>query len=314
MTERLYYRDSYLREFEARVLQRSEDGCVLYLERTAFYPDSGGQPADSGFLSGVPVVDVAEEGDRIAHRTAHALMGDQVTGQIDWVRRFDHMQQHSGQHLLSAVFIELFDAQTVSFHLGPETSTIDLAVPALSPEQVRTAQLRANEVVFENRPLAVTFESAEQAADLRKPAEREGVLRVISIAGLDRSACGGTHVRATGEIGCILIRRLDKIRGTVRVEFLCGRRATGRARADYDALARIARLFSTAIDDAPAQVAAQLEAARTLDKQRRKLEADLAAYHGRELYASTPPDPEGFRRVVRRAAAGSPDEMRARRP
>lgn len=311
MTERLYYRDSYLREFEARVLERSEDGAVLYLDRTAFYPDSGGQPSDTGLLNGVPVAGLTDEGDRIGHRMAGPVSGEVVAGQIDWTRRFDHMQQHSGQHLLSAVFVELFNAQTLSFHLGAEASTIDLDLQALSPEQVLAAERRANQVVSENRPLTVTFESAAEAVELRKPSEREGLLRVVSIAGLDRSACGGTHVRASGEIGCILIRRLDRIRGTVRVEFLCGRRAVERARADYEALARIARLFSAALDEAPAQVAAQLESAKALEKQRRQLESDLAGYQGRELYASTVPGSDGFRRVERRVAAGRLDEMRA---
>jgi alanyl-tRNA synthetase len=207
MTERLYYTDSYLREFRARVLDRSDDGATLYLDRTAFYPTSGGQPNDMGSIDGTGVLDVIDEGERIAHRTASPVGAAEVECRIDWARRLDHMQQHSGQHLLSAVFIEQFGIETVSFHLGQEISTIDLEVSAVDMEKVMAAERRANEAVWENRPIAITYEDATAAADLRKPSDRGGTLRIVSIQGLDRIACGGTHVRLTGEIGPILIRR-----------------------------------------------------------------------------------------------------------
>lgn len=315
MTERLYYTDSYLREFRAHVTGRADDGRRVYLDRTAFYPASGGQPHDTGAIAGVPLVGVEDEGDDIAHDIAHimaaALPADEVDCRIDWDRRFDHMQQHSGQHLLSAIFVERFGIATVSFHLGQESSTIDLDTPALEPARVLEAERRANQAVFENRPLHVTFEDAEATLDLRKPSERAGTLRIVSIEGLDRSACGGTHVARTGEIGPVLLRKLDKIRNTVRVEFLCGGRAIARARADFDALTRAAQIFSGALDEVPALVAAQQEAARASDKLRRKLEADLAQYQGRELYAATAPDDAGVRRVLRRLPSGNVEEMRA---
>jgi len=310
MTERLYYQDSYLHRFTARVVGRSGDGMTLYLDRTAFYPNSGGQPSDRGAVDGVQVVDIVDEGDRIAHRLANPVEAAEVTGVIDWARRFDHMQQHSGQHLLSAVFADLCGAPTVSFHLGAEVSTIDLDAAALSADQIQAVESRANEAVFACLPITVSYEQSSEALELRKASRREGTLRVISIEGLDRSACGGTHVRSTGEIGPILLRKLDKIRNTVRVEFLCGRRAVRRARADYMALARVARMFSVALDEAPAAVAGLLDSARAGEKQRRKLENELARYQGRELYDSTPPDAAGFRRVVRRAPAGSLDDFR----
>jgi alanyl-tRNA synthetase len=239
-TKRLYYHDSWLAEFSARVVDRSADGRCLYLDQTAFYPSSGGQPHDTGVLAGVPVQDVVDEGDRIAHLTAAPVNAVDVECRVDWSRRSDHMQQHSGQHLLSAVLVELFDVPTVSFHLGEESSTIDAPVASLVPQQVRAVEERTNEVVVENRPVTVSFESAAEAQGLRRASDREGPLRIVSIQGLDRSACGGTHVRATGEIGPILIRKLDKIRGNVRIEFLCGLRALRRARADFDALSRVA--------------------------------------------------------------------------
>jgi alanyl-tRNA synthetase len=311
MTERLYYTDSYLREFTAHIVGRSADGLTVYLDRTAFYPASGAQPSDAGAIAGVALLDAVDEGERIAHRIAMPLHEGPVDCAIDWSRRFHHMQQHSGQHLLSAVFAERFGMQTVSFHLGAEVSTIDLEGGALDAATVRDAERRANEIVWENRPVSVRFEHAAEARDLRKPSEREGTLRIVSIEALDRSACGGTHVRATGEIGAILLRKIDKVRQTTRVEFLCGGRAIARARADYDALAKSAQFFSAPLDDVPALIAAQLEAARTADKARRKIELELAAYRGRELYAATPPGPDGIRRVSRRAEKGSLEDLRA---
>ena len=267
MTERLYYTDSYGREFQARVVERSADGRTVYLDRTLFYPSSGGQPFDLGSIAGVAVVDVVDEEDRIAHRLAAPLATDgEVKGEIDWTRRFDHMQQHSGQHLLSAVFEELFSLHTVSFHLGAESATIDLEGGPVEPRTVLEAERRANQLVAENRAMDVRFEDASEAQGLRKPSGREGMLRIVSIDGLDRSACGGTHVRTTGEIGPILLRRTEKIRQSVRVEFVCGGRAVRRARADFEALSNIAQLFSAPLDEVAPLVAVQLEAAKAGEK------------------------------------------------
>ena len=311
MTERLYYTDSYLREFTARIVERSADGLTLYLDRTAFYPASGGQPFDMGAIAGARVVEVVDDERRIAHRVASPVASDTVECAVDWGRRFDHMQQHTGQHLLSAVFDGLFGLGTVGFHLGGEASTVDLEGGALEAARLRQAERRANEIVCENRPVAVRFEDSAEAADLRKPSERAGELRIVCIEGLDRSACGGTHVRATGEIGPILLRKIEKVRQATRVEFLCGARAVARARADFDALSQVAQLFSAPLDDAAALVAAQLESGRAADKARRKLELEMAGYRGRELYAATPPGPDGVRRVVRRAERGGLEELRA---
>ena len=307
MTERLYYTDSYLREFQARVVERSADGRTVYLDRTLFYPASGGQPFDVGSIAGVAVVEVVDEEERIAHRLAAPLAAEgEVAGEIDWTRRFDHMQQHSGQHLLSAVFEELFGLHTVSFHLGAESATIDLEGGPVEARMVTEAERRANQLVSENRAMDVRFEDAGEAQGLRKASEREGTLRIVSIDGLDRSACGGTHVRTTGEIGPILLRKTEKIRQSVRVEFVCGGRAVRRARADFEALSRIAQLFSAPLDEVAPMVAAQLEAAKAGEKARRKLELDLAAYQGKELYTTTEPGPDGMRRAVRAAGSRQP--------
>lgn len=312
MTERLYYTDSYAREFHARIVERSADGCTVYLDRTLFYPTSGGQPFDVGSIAGVPVVDVVDEEDRIAHLLSAPVASDgEVAGEIDWTRRFDHMQQHSGQHLLSAVFEELYGLHTVSFHLGAESATIDLEGGPVEARTVLEAERRANLLVSENRTMEVRFEDAKEAQGLRKASEREGTLRIVSIDGLDRSACGGTHVRTTGEIGPILLRKTEKIRQSVRVEFVCGGRAVRRARQDFEALTKIAQLFSAPLDEVAPLVAVQLESAKAGDKARRKLELDLAGYQGKELYSITEPGPDGLRRVTQRLERGNLEDLRA---
>ncbi len=232
MTERLYYHDSYLGEFQARIVDVGLDRRTIYLDRTAFYPTSGGQPSDRGTVAGIPVVDVVDEDTRIAHilsKPAPAGLESGFVGcVIDGRRRADHREQHTGQHLLSAVFLETMGAETVSFHLGGEISTIDVARAALTAEEIERVEERANALVRENRPVTVSFGEASEDLGLRKATERGGTIRVVTIENLDRSACGGTHVRQTGEIGAILIRKLDKVRGNTRVEFVCGGRAVGR--------------------------------------------------------------------------------------
>jgi alanyl-tRNA synthetase len=310
VTERLYYTDSYLTEFRARVVDRSFDGVRVYLDRTAFYPTSGGQPFDTGFIAGVPVLDVIDDGDRIAHVLAAPVEPGEAACQVNWQRRFDHMQQHTGQHLLSAVFAELFGIATVSVHFGAGSSTIDVDSPSLSADQIRAAEIRANEAVYQNLPVSVTFAAASDELGLRKASSRAGELRIVSIEGLDRSACGGTHVRATGEIGAVLMRKLDKVRSATRVEFLCGLRAVRRARADFDALSGIAQTLSAPLDETPALVNSQIEALKTAEKDRRRLEEELGAAHGRELYDATSPDSFGIRRATKRLASGALDILR----
>ena len=304
MTQRLYYHDAYLAAFQATVLERADDGRRLYLDRTAFYPTSGGQPHDTGRLGGVEVVDVVDEGERIAHVLAAPLPASPVRGEVDWARRFDHMQQHTGQHLLSAVLEELYGFHTASVHFGQDASTLDLDTPAITPEQVGAAETRANVLVTENRPVSIAFEDAAAAAGLRKPSDRTGPLRIVTIGELDRSACGGTHVRATGEIGAILIRKVERVRKAVRLEFLCGMRAVRRARADQELLARLAAQYSAAPDELPALVEAQRAELKEAVAGRREAEAQLDRYRAAELYAGAAPDAAGLRRIVVREERG----------
>src|SRR5215469_256473 len=236
-TRRLYYDDSFQDNFTAQVLScepvaEAEDGGFgprwgVILDQTLLYPTSGGQPSDLGKLGDANVVDVQEKEDRILHLVDRPVNPGRIDGCIDWPRRFDHMQQHTGQHLLSAVFQERFGLVTVSFHMGEALSTIDLRGPQPSPLVLEGAARAANAIIFEDREIGTRYGTAEQFAELgvRKQVDRQGILRAIEIAGIDLQPCGGTHLRRTGQLGLILIRGCSKIRQGWRVEFLCGGRA-----------------------------------------------------------------------------------------
>ncbi len=312
MTNRLYYTDTYLRAFDATIVERADDGRRLYLDRSAFYPTSGGQPNDRGTLGGVDLIDVVDEEERVAHVLAAPYTGpDAVHGAIDWPRRWDFVQQHTGQHLLSGTFEALFDMPTVSVHFGDALSTLELRAPALSPAQLRRVEEHANALVAENRAVTVTFEdAAAAAARLRRPSTRTGTLRIVTIEGHDVSACGGTHVRATGEIGAILLRRVEKIRDNVRIEFVCGARAIRRARTDYDALSGIAMRLSASVDEVAPLVQAQADEAKALASVNRKLTEEVAGHRARIQWESATPGVDGVRRL-RGADGMSADELRA---
>lgn len=309
MTERLYYADSYLTTFRARVV--TSDGTRVTLDRTAFYPTSGGQPFDTGTLDGRAVVDVVDAGDAVVHvlddGTPFAVGAD-VTGQLDWARRFDHMQQHTGQHLLSAVFEDLFGAKTVSVHFGAAYSTLDLDA-TIGHSQGARAESRANELVAANRPVRVSYEAAADAAGLRKASDRSGTLRIVSIEDLDRSACGGTHVRATGEIGAVLVRKLEKYKQLTRVEFLCGARATRRARADFDVLTGLAATLTAGIDELPTLIPGMSAQLKELENDRKRLRESLAEFRAAQLVVAAAADASGNRRVVDRTSPV--DDLRA---
>ena len=310
MTNRLYYADSYLRDFEASIVDRREAGRRIYLDRTAFYPTSGGQPHDTGQLGGIEVTDVVDEGDRIAHLLAEPIPGERVVGRVHWPRRFDHMQQHTGQHLLSAVLADLLGHATVAVHFGKEASTVDLDNGVVTPEQVAGVEQRANELVTENRPVEVSFEDAAGASGLRKVSDRTGDLRIITIQNLDRSACGGTHVRATGEIGPVLIGKVERLRKGVRIEFLCGSRAIRRTRREHDLINGLAAEFSAAADELPHLVASQRAELKEAGSALRELEARVDLYRAKELYSGIQPDPTGIRRAVVRESNGSLNQLR----
>jgi alanyl-tRNA synthetase len=306
MTERLYYTDSFLYEFEARVVEvcppsAADPRPAVVLDRTAFYPTSGGQVFDTGWLAAVDpsrgegrwrVTEVAEGNQGTIKHFFEAEPGLsaelQVRGTIDATRRRDHMQQHSRQHVLSAAFVRLFDLPTVSFHMGDDYCSIDLDGKALSAEQVKAAECLSNDVILENRPVTIRFVSQEEARSLglRKlpPAEKDE-LRLIEIRDFDLTACGGTHVRETGQIGGILLRKTEKVRQGIRVEFVCGQRAVQTARRDYTALSEAAGLLSAHLWDVPQQIRKSQEDAKAARKSSEKLLEDLAEQHAIRMLA-----------------------------
>jgi alanyl-tRNA synthetase len=213
------------------------------------------------------------------------------------------MQQHTGQHLLSAVFEDLYGAKTVSVHFGPESSTLDLDSELVARDQLIAVEARANAIVGEARPVTVSFEDASTAGGLRKASERTGTLRIVSIDGIDRSACGGTHVRSTSEIGAILLRSMERVRRATRVEFLCGGRSLRQARRDYESLGRVAAALSAAPSDVPSLVEAQADRLRDAENARRRLEKELAAFRVKERYEAAAPAANGVRTILIRDAA-----------
>ncbi len=237
MSKRLYYEESYLQEFKGKILEKVKiDGKpALILDKTCFYPTSGGQPNDLGYIQGVPIIDVIEDNEKIIHVLKEGIKegcGDTIIGKIDWERRFDHMQQHLGQHILSGALMKLWSAETVSFHLGEEVCTLDIAKEKFTEEEAKKAEECTNKIILGNRPVKCYFVEGEEELkrlNLRKVPEKTGKIRIIEVEDFDLSACGGTHCRATGEVGMIKITKWEKRGEKIRLEFICGRRA----RKDY---------------------------------------------------------------------------------
>jgi len=297
MTDRLYYRDPYLRTFDATVekVEPRGDRWSIALDRTAFYPTTGGQPFDTGTLEGLRVVDVVDEEDGgITHVVEQPGIrqvsdtcltpGQRVHGEIDWARRFDHMQQHTGQHVLSAAILSVCRARTVSFHLGAAVSTIDLE-RELSPAEIAAAETEANRVVWEDRPVTIRFVSSEEAAalPLRKEPARGGTLRLIEVEGFDLSACGGTHVARSGAIGIIAVASWERFKGGQRLEFLCGGRALGRWRSFRNTIASSVRLLSVLPEEIPATVERMQGDAREQKRAAAARQTELATFRARDL-------------------------------
>lgn len=288
-TEKLYFRDAYLREFTARVLTREtrEGFPVVVLDRTAFYPESGGQPHDLGWLNEIRVIRVEEENGSILHFLEKELKGEEVRGRIDWPRRFDHMQQHTGQHILSQAFYELVRGETLSFHLGQEESTVEIGLPAIKDETLTRVEKLANQVVFSNLEVKTYFLPEEEIGSipLRKPPRKSGLIRVVEVDGFDYSACGGTHCRRTGEVGLIKILKQEKIRGNVRFSFVCGFRSLREFEDRRRWLKEAARLFSAEEAEVAAWAEKNLAELKSLKKRQKKLEERLSFFEAREMLA-----------------------------
>jgi alanyl-tRNA synthetase len=302
-TQRLYYDDAFLREFDARVISCEPAGAQWHvrLDRTAFYPTSGGQPFDAGRLNEAAVVDVSDEhGDEIVHVTAQPVAVGAVHGAIDWTRRFDHMQQHTAQHMLSAAFIELFGFQTVSFHLGRDISTIDLATPSVVARHLDEAERRVNEIIFEDHEITVRYGTAEELAKegIRKKVDREGTLRVIDIAGFDRQPCGGTHLARTGQTGMLLIRKCERQKQNWRVEFVAGFRALAAARADLATLRAAAEQIGCGMSELPRMIAKMQEERRGSQREAKKLTERLVELEAAALANKAEVSADGASSVV----------------
>jgi alanyl-tRNA synthetase len=288
LTKKLYFEDSYRKEFDGRIQDRlfHQGGPAVILDQTGFYPESGGQPSDRGTLGGAAVLHVFEDGETIVHLLDRELGGtDDVRGIIDWDRRFDHMQQHSGQHVLSQCFVEVLNGETRSFHLGDQVSTLEIGLGEVSAADLEKVESRANEIVFEDREIRTYSVLPEGigSVPLRRPPKKEGTIRVVEVSGFDYSACGGTHCRRTGEIGLIKIIRWDKIRNNLRFEFLCGRRA----RRDYweknRSLLEISQKLSVHEKDAAAAVDRTIQENRQHRKKLKQLQEALAGFEADEM-------------------------------
>ena len=312
MTDRLYYRDSFLYDFDAEVREvLVSPRPALILDCTAFYPTSGGQIFDTGTISSdaratLRVIEVADAEDgRVVHYLeappGDLKAGSRVHGQIDASRRRDHMQQHSGQHVLSAAFLRLYNLPTVSFHMADDYCSIDLDTAALTKEQIEAAERLANEIILENRTVEIRFVSRDEAGKLglRKlpPTERDE-LRLIDIRDFDLTACGGTHVAQTGQIASILLRKIEKVRQGWRVEFVAGLRAVATARRDFTTLSETAALFSAHIYDVPQSARKALDEIKLLRKQHEQSQEELAAAYAAVLLADAP-EANGLQIVVR---------------
>ncbi len=323
-TARIYYDDAFAREFTAQVRScepvsvastdpPAEPLWRVKLDRTAFYPASGGQPHDLGELGDARVVDVIDDEEEIIHMVDRAVPVGAVSGSVDWARRFDHMQQHTGQHLLSAVFHSKFSLPTVSFHLGADVCTIDLRGAAPTQETLQGAAHIANEIVYEDRAVNVKYGTAKElaAAGVRKTVERAGLLRAIGIESLELQPCGGTHVRRTGQIGMIQIRGVWRIRQDWRVEFACGQRAEKFAREDLAMLKAVALRLNCSVAETVVTAERVVAERDAHFKSARVSMEKLAGLDALAAVESTEAGAEGLR-VVRRVFSGvAPEYVQA---
>jgi alanyl-tRNA synthetase len=286
-TKRLYFDDPYQVEFEARVVQREahDDRPALVLDQTCFYPESGGQPSDKGTINGVNVISVLEEGERIIHLLEEDVSEGEIKGKIDWPTRFDYMQQHSGQHLLSQSFYELLEGETLSFHLGDESSTVEIGIREIHEEELEKVEKRTNDIIFQDREIKVHFVPEEKIRKipLRKPPQKKGLIRVVEVSDFDFSACGGTHCRRTGEIGIVKILKSERIRNNLRFDFLCGHRALKDYSWKNRILRQLAGQFTVSEQEIFSSVEKVVSDSKSQKKKLRKMQQKIAQYESQEI-------------------------------
>jgi len=308
-TTRLYLEDPYRTEFEARVVERltHEQSPAVVLDQTLFYPESGGQPADWGQLDETEVVHVLEQDEKILHVLDKPIASDHVRGKIDWTRRFDHMQQHTGQHILSQSFHELFEAETLAFHLGEAASVLEIDLREIDEAGVESVEMRANAIVQEGREIKSYFIQEDKAHEipLRKPPKKRGELRIVEVSEYDYSACGGTHLRRSGEVGLIKISRWERIRNNIRFEFLCGRRALEDYIRKSSALRQLSLLLTAHEQDTPGAVEKMMAELKTERKKTRQLQQKYLEYEAQAVIQKS----EG--RIIKAVLSGrGRDEVR----
>jgi alanyl-tRNA synthetase len=290
LTERLYYEDSYLKEFRAKILKKIkiDNQPAVVLDETAFYPTSGGQPHDKGVIQDVPVVEVVEEGDEIIHILKEELkeeINSEVVGKIDWERRFDHMQQHSGQHILSAAFEKLWNADTVSFYLGDEICTLDIMKDNITSEEVKKAEILSNNIVLENKPIKVYFVDQERANELnlRKIPPQKEDIRIVEIKDFDVCACCGTHCGTTGEVGLIKILKWEKRGVKIRLDFICGKRSLKDYYWKNELIKNISNKLTIKDTELGEAVERMLEERKETRKELREIKEKLQDYEAKDL-------------------------------
>jgi alanyl-tRNA synthetase len=288
MTKRLYYDNQRLCDFEAKIISdtQTELGPAICLDQTAFYPTSGGQPHDTGTINGIPIISVWEDGEHIWHNLERLPERKEVTGIVDWSRRFDHMQQHTGQHILSAALVDHMDANTIGFHLGEGSSTIDLDIIELPSNSVKLVEDIANQMVWENRLVTIHTITDDEINSIpfRKPPQVKGKIRIIWVEGFDASACGGTHVSRTGEIGLIKITRNERYKGGIRVTFLCGNRALRYYQRILTNIQQVSMALSIHQNELPKAIARLQKEVTTIRRCYIKTRRELLGYEAESLW------------------------------
>lgn len=297
-TEKLFFTDPYLRTFEAHIVEVKplSQGFGVILDKTAFYPEGGGQPSDQGTLNGHPVSQIIEENGEILHVVENPLQkGEKIRGEIDWNLRFDHMQQHSGQHLLSQSFLRMLNAETVSFHLGKEEVTIDLNIPNLTLEQVEEVENQANRTVWENREILSYEKSPSELKDLplRKFPEFSETIRIVEIEDYDWSCCCGTHVKRTGEIGLIKILKWEKYKGGIRLYFVCGNRALRDFQKKTHILKSTSLLFTVGEEELPSRLEQWKNERKGIEKKLEATRERLLEFEKETWFSEAKPIPHG---------------------
>ncbi|WP_313636908.1 DHHA1 domain-containing protein [Paenibacillus sp.] len=273
MTNKLYYNSTYLTDWQTRITEtiEREEGLYVILEETAFYPHGGGQPCDLGSIQGIPVLDVINEAELVLHKLERFPDEEVLTCQIDWNRRFDHMQQHSGQHLLSAICLDLFQFMTQSFHLGEDYCTIDIETPELTPKQLDSIEWEVNGQIYRNHSILSYFVTGEEASQLKlvkQPKVTENI-RIVEIKDVEYNACGGTHVSSTGEIGMIKLLKAEKQKGNTRIYFKCGYRALEEFNSSLQILGTLSSKFNTGKDEI-------IDRIEKWENEQKQLQAELA--------------------------------------